>query len=83
MVSHLQFANDTLIMCKTSEAQVLYLHCVIHCFEAVSSLKDEPIKKQDLRGRQCRKFGPFGSMFGMLCGLPSNHLPRAPSRGFS
>lgn len=39
MVSHLQFADDTLIMCKANENQVMYLRCVVHCFEAVSSLK--------------------------------------------
>lgn len=29
MVSHLQFADDTLIMCKASEEQVLHLRYVI------------------------------------------------------
>lgn len=54
MVSHLQFTDNTLIMCKTFEEslkshtlimckafeeQVKYLRCVILCFEAVSNLK--------------------------------------------
>lgn len=39
VVSHLQFADDTLIMCKDSETQVLYFLCVIRCFEVVSGLK--------------------------------------------
>lgn len=39
MVSHSQFANDTLIMCKANENQVMYLRCVVRCFEGVSGLK--------------------------------------------
>lgn len=39
MVSHLQFADDTLILCKASEEQVMYLRCVIRCFKVVSGLK--------------------------------------------
>lgn len=38
-VSHLQFADNTLIMCKTSKTQVKYLRCVIRSFEAISVLK--------------------------------------------
>lgn len=39
VVSQLQFAYDTLIMCKDSVLQVRYLRCVIRCFEVVSGLK--------------------------------------------
>lgn len=39
MVTHLQFADDTLIMCRDSATQIKYLRCVIRCFKAVSRLK--------------------------------------------
>lgn len=39
MVSYLQFADGTLIMCKGFEDWVKYLRCVIRFFEAVSGLK--------------------------------------------
>lgn len=39
LVSYLRFADDTLIMCRASSTQMLYLYCVIQCFEAVSGLK--------------------------------------------
>lgn len=37
-ISHLQFVDDTLIFCKNSVTQLMYLRCAIRCFEAVSSL---------------------------------------------
>lgn len=46
MVSYLQFADGTLIMCKASKNQVMYLRCVVRCFEAVSSLKVNLHKSQ-------------------------------------
>lgn len=39
MVSHLQFADDTLILCKNEDRQLKYLRFVIRCFEVVLGLK--------------------------------------------
>lgn len=38
-VSHLQFANDTLIFCDNSQRQIRLLRCVFGCFEAVSGFR--------------------------------------------
>lgn len=38
MISHLQFADDTIIFCNNSQRQIRLLRCVIRCFEAVSGL---------------------------------------------
>lgn len=38
-VSHFQFADDSLIMCRALEDQVKYLRCVVRCFEVVLDLK--------------------------------------------
>lgn len=39
MLTHFQFADDTLIMCKSLVRQLKFLRCVIRCFEAVLRLK--------------------------------------------
>lgn len=38
-VSHLQFANDTLILCSNSQRQIRFLRCILRCFEGVPGLK--------------------------------------------
>lgn len=39
LVSHILYADDTLLFCNTGLTQVGYLRCVLFCFEAVSGLK--------------------------------------------
>ena len=39
LVSHLLFANDTLIFCRPCESDLGYLRCVLLLFEAMSGLK--------------------------------------------
>jgi hypothetical protein len=39
VVSHLLFADDTVIFCEPNVEQVRNLRCVLLCFEAVSGLK--------------------------------------------
>lgn len=38
-VSHLQFANDTMIFCEADICQIGFLRCILRCFELVSGLK--------------------------------------------
>jgi len=39
LVSHLLFANDTLIFCSPCESDLGYLRCILLLFEAMSRLK--------------------------------------------
>lgn len=52
MIYHLQFTDDTLILCKDLKDQVLNLRCVIRCFEAVSGLKVN-LHKSRMYGVDC------------------------------
>lgn len=38
VVSHFQFADDTLILCANSQRQIRYMRCILRCFEAVIGL---------------------------------------------
>lgn len=38
LVSHLQFADNTIIFCDNSQSQIRMLRCVLRCFEVVSNL---------------------------------------------
>lgn len=38
-MSHLQFADDTIIFYDTSQQYIRMLQCVLKCFEAVSGLR--------------------------------------------
>lgn len=38
-VYHLQYADDTLILCSSSQEQIWMLRCVLWCFEAVTGLR--------------------------------------------
>lgn len=46
MISHLQFADDTMIFCDAESRQVAYPCCVLTCFEAVSGLKINLVKSE-------------------------------------
>ncbi len=39
MVSHILFADDTLIFCGKDPTQLCYLKCILLFFEAISGLK--------------------------------------------
>jgi hypothetical protein len=38
VVSHLFFADDTLIFCNANSKQILHIQCIFLCFEAVSEI---------------------------------------------
>lgn len=38
-ISHLQFADDTMIFCEANMRQIGFLRCILTCFGAVSGLK--------------------------------------------
>ena len=39
MISHLLFADDTLVFCKPDESNLGYLRCILLLFEAMSGLR--------------------------------------------
>lgn len=69
LVSHLQFSDDTLIMCKDSESQVLYLKCIIHCFKAVSSLQVNLRKSMLFRVGKVENIERLASYLGCSVGI--------------
>ena len=38
-VSHLLYADDTILFCDTNPKQLMYIRLVLTCFEVVSGLK--------------------------------------------
>lgn len=38
-ISHLQFADNTIVFCEANARQVGFLRCIMRCFEVVSGLK--------------------------------------------
>lgn len=53
-VSHLQFANDTMIFCDANIRQLGYLRCIHRRFEAVSGLKINIVKSEIFQvGENC------------------------------
>lgn len=74
-VSHLQFANDTLIMCRDSEIQIKYLRCVVRCFEAGSRIKVNSQKNKIYGVGQVDNLGRLADCLGCSVeSLPSTYL---------
>lgn len=74
-VTHLQFADDTLIMCKASEDQVKYLRCVVRCVEVVSGLKVNHHKCSLFGVWQVDNLGKLADCLGCSVGsLPMTYL---------
>lgn len=53
-ISHLQFADDTMIFCDADVRQLGYLKCLLRCFEAVLGLKINLAKSESFQvGEEC------------------------------
>ena len=45
-VSHLLFADDTILFCDANGEQILHVHMLLLCFEAVTGLKVNALKSE-------------------------------------
>ena len=45
-VSHLLFADDTILFCDANEEQIVHVRMLLLCFEAVTSLKINALKSE-------------------------------------
>lgn len=75
-ISHLQFADDTLIFCGANEVQVKNVKAILICFEAVSSLKINFFKSELIRLMvEDQKKGQFAEILGCrVVSLPITYL---------
>ena len=74
-VSHLLFADDTLIFCKPEVSQLGYLRCILVLFEAMSGLKINLSKSVLIPVGEVTELNYLAQFFG--CGvdsLPSSYL---------
>lgn len=74
-ISHLQFADDTMIFCDADMRQVAYLRCVLTCFEAVSGLKINLAKSELFQvGEDCDVESLAWILGCKIGSLPANYL---------
>lgn len=64
VVTHLFFADDTLIFCKPDLRNLLHLRCIFLCFQAVSGLKINLNKSELARIGGRSDAGPFTRILG-------------------
>eukprot|EP00268_Persea_americana_P005048 TRINITY_DN11696_c0_g1_i8.p1 TRINITY_DN11696_c0_g1~~TRINITY_DN11696_c0_g1_i8.p1 ORF type:complete len:234 (+),score=29.37 TRINITY_DN11696_c0_g1_i8:35-736(+) len=75
-ISHLQFADDTLIFCGENEDQIRNVKATLLCFEAVSGLKVNFLKSELIGIRtEKSKLLQYAEILGCKVGdLPSSYL---------
>lgn len=74
-ISHLQFADDTMIFCDANKRQVGYLRCILRCFEVTSGLKINLAKSELFKiGIEC-DIESLAWILGCKIGqLPSSYI---------
>ncbi|KAI8530701.1 hypothetical protein RHMOL_Rhmol11G0080100 [Rhododendron molle] len=75
LVSHLLFADDTLLFCDADPTQVGYLRCVLLCFEVVSGLKVNLGKSEMIPIGVVEDIGDIAQLLGCkVVALPVSYL---------
>ena len=74
-ISHLLFAYDTLVFCKASKDQLIYLRWVLFWFEASSGLKINLDKNEIYKVGDVDNLDSLATVLGFRTGqLPSTYL---------
>lgn len=74
-ISHLQFANDTMIFCDVDMRQIGFLRCMLGVFEMVTGLPINLAKSEMFGVGQVRDLDSLAWILGCKIGtLPSSHL---------
>ena len=68
-VSHLLYADDTIIFCDANPEQLLYLRMVLTCFEAVTGLRVNMLKSEMVPVGECQIFQDWQRSFLVRLGL--------------
>lgn len=74
MVSHLQFADDTMIFCDADICQIGYLRCILRCFEMVSGLQINFAKSEMLQIGEVREIEDLAWVLGCKIGSLLSYL---------
>jgi hypothetical protein len=75
VVSHLLFADDTLIFCGANEEHIRNLRCLFLCFESVSGLKINLSKSEIIPIGEVDDIDSLASLFGCrVARLPMKYL---------
>lgn len=78
MVSHLQFADETITFCDNSQCQIRLLKCIQRCFEAVSGLKLNLAKSSLIAIGYVLNLDLLATDLGCRTGGPSWRCPWEP-----
>lgn len=74
-VSHLQFADDTMIFCDANVRQLDFLRCILNCFEAVFGLNVNLAKSELFQVGEILNLESLAWILGCKIGsLPTSYL---------
>ena len=74
-VSHLLFADDTILFCDADEEQILHVRMLLLCFQAVTGLKVNALKSEIVPMREVPNIHILAEILGCRIGsLPMTHL---------